>query len=122
MGEKTYSRTERVGDQIQRELAVIIASEVDDPDVGAVTLSGARVSKDLSHARIYVTPREGADVERTINGLNRAAGFLRRRLGSRLRLRHLPRLRFTYDPTLDRAEHLMHLIESGIGPDRPEDC
>lgn len=103
-------RAERVGDQIQRALAEVIGREVADPAVGRMTLSGVDLSPDLRQAKVYVTPAEDSDGERTIGGLNRAAGFLRRRLGTRLRLKRLPRLRFVYDPTLDDACRISELL------------
>lgn len=103
-------RAERVGDQIQRALAEVIGREVADPAVGRMTLSGVDLSPDLRQAKVYVTPAEDSDGERTIDGLNRAAGFLRRRLGTRLRLKRLPRLRFVYDPTLDDACRISELL------------
>ena len=103
-------RAERVGDQIQRELAEVIGREVADPAVGRMTLSGVDLSPDLRQATVYVTPAEDSDGERTVDGLNRAAGFLRRRLGTRLRLKHLPRIRFVYDPTLDDACRISELL------------
>ena len=110
MRNRASGRAERVGDQIQRELAGIIGREVADPAVGRMTLSGVALSPDLRQAKVYVTPAEDSDGDRTIGGLNRAAGFLRRRLGTRLRLKHLPRLRFVYDPTLDDACRISELL------------
>lgn len=110
MRSRASLRAERVGDRIQRELAEIIGREVADPAVGRMTLSGVDLSPDLRQAKVYVTPAEDSDGDRTIGGLNRAAGFLRRRLGTRLRLKRLPRLRFVYDPTLDDAWRISGLL------------
>lgn len=117
MGDREFSRAMRVGDQIQRELATLIANEVSDPRVVQVTLSGVEMTRDLRHAKVLVTPAAEADVESAIVALNRAAGFLRRRLGQTLRLRHLPNIRFEYDPTLDQAERLTALIDASISAD-----
>ncbi len=116
MGIKEYSRSERVADQIQREVANIIALELNDPRVGRVTVSGSSLSKDLSNATIYVTLPAGGDVERTLEGLNRACGFVRRRLGQRVRMRYLPRLRFAHDATLDRATRVGELLDAATHP------
>lgn len=111
MGVREFSRAERVADQIQREVAEIIARHIADPRVGDVTVSGARVSRDLSHATIYVTLHADADVSRTLEGLNSACGFLRRKLGERVRMRYLPRLRFAHDVGFEQAERVSELIE-----------
>ena len=122
MHRKDFTRAQRVGDQIQRELAGIIAREVDDPRVGDVTLSGVDVSKDLGHAKVLVTVPVDADAEGCVGALNRAARFIRHRLAGRIRMRHMPSIRFEYDPTLDQANRLDALIESvAPGPEEPVD-
>lgn len=128
MGIKEYSRSERVADQIQREVAEIISQELEDPRIGRVTVSGSSLSKDLSNATLYVTLPADGDVKRALEGLNRASGFVRRRLGQRVRMRYVPRLRFAHDTTLDRATRVGELIDaatragtSGDAPS-PEDC
>ena len=116
MGIKEYSRSERVADQIQREVAEIVAHELDDPRIGRVTVSGASLSKDLSNATIYVTLPADGDVERALAGLDRACAYVRRRLGERVRMRYLPRLRFAHDVTLERATRVGELIDSASRP------
>ncbi len=115
MGTKEYSRSERVADHIQREVAEIIAQELADPRIGRVTVSGSSVSRDLSSATIYITLPVDGDVKRALEGLNRACGFVRRRLGQRVRMRYVPRLRFAHDVTLDRATRVGELIDSALG-------
>ena len=128
MGIKEYSRSERVADQIQREVAEIIARELEDPRIGRVTVSGSSISKDLSNATLYITLPADGDVERALEGLNRASGFVRRRLGQRVRMRYIPRLRFAHDATLDRATRVGELIDaanrprSNSGAQSREDC
>jgi ribosome-binding factor A len=114
MGIKEYSRSERVADQIQREVAEIISQELDDPRIGRVTVSGSSLSRDLSNATLYVTLPADGDVKRALEGLNRASGFVRRRLGQRVRMRYVPRLRFAHDATLDRATRVGELIDAAI--------
>ncbi len=116
MGIKEYSRSERVADQIQREVAEIITRELDDPRVGRVTVSGSSLSKDLSNATLYITLPVDGDVERTLEGLNRACGFIRRRLGQRVRMRYVPRLRFAHDTTLERATRVGELLDAATRP------
>jgi ribosome-binding factor A len=114
MGIKDYSRSERVADQIQREVAEIIAQELEDPRIGRVTVSGSSLSKDLSNATLFVTMPADGDVQRALEGLNRASGFVRKRLGQRVRMRYVPRLRFAHDETLDRATRVGELIDAAI--------
>jgi len=81
---KEYSRTQRIGDQMQRELAQLIRREVKDPRVGLVTITAVDVSRDVGHAKIFITVMgvEGAeDISQTLKVLNSAAGFLRMQLG-----------------------------------------
>ena len=116
MGIKEYSRSERVADQIQREVAEIISQELQDPRIGRVTVSGSSLSKDLSNATLYITLPADGDVKRALEGLNRASLFFRRRLGQRVRMRYVPRLRFAHDATLDRATRVSELIDAAIRP------
>lgn len=117
MGIKDYSRSERVADQIQREVAEIITQELEDPRIGRVTVSASSLSKDLSNATLFITMPADGDVQRALEGLNRASGFVRRRLGQRVRMRHVPRLRFAHDETLDRATRVGELIDAAMRTD-----
>ncbi len=109
---KGFNRAQRVGDQIQRELSDVIARAVDDPRVEGVTLSAVDVSRDLGNARVFVTLPEGVDPGPAVKALNRAAGYLRRRLAERLHMRYMPSLRFAHDETFERASRVSLLIDS----------
>lgn len=116
---KEYSRTERVGEQIQRELAMLIQQEVKDPRIGMVTVSDVKVSPDLAHAKVYITVLDSAgDKEETVEALNHAANFLRHELAHRLVLRVTPRLQFFYDEAIERGRRLTELIETSVKADR----
>ncbi len=115
-----YSRTQRVGDQLQRELAVLIQQEVKDPRIGMITVNAVEVSRDLGYAEVYVTalgvddqPHQ-AQIEKILNG---AAGFLRSRLARLMKLRIVPHLRFHYDESIARGQHLSALIDKAVGED-----
>jgi ribosome-binding factor A len=113
---RDFSRTRRVADQIQRELAELIRDEIRDPRVGSVTVSEVRVSRDLGYAEVYVTGL-GMDEpasRQMVDALNGAAGFLRRRLAGRMRLRTVPAPRFHYDPVFDQGARLSRLIDDVI--------
>ena len=125
MGNTVYSRSIRVADQIQREIALLVVHEVADPRVGDVTVSGVDLSPDLRHAKVLVTPGRGTDGDASVVALNRAAGFLRSRLGRRIRMRRVPRLVFEHDRTLEHALRIDALIDGAIaapGPAAREPC
>ncbi|MGE3707630.1 MAG: 30S ribosome-binding factor RbfA [Vicinamibacterales bacterium] len=106
------SRPERVGDQIRSEIASLLAREVHDPRIGFVTLTRVTVSPDLQQARVMYTALGDEKARaQTARGLERAAPFLRRQIGSRLRLKRVPELTFVYDESIagqDRIEQLLN--------------
>ncbi|MDX1298407.1 MAG: 30S ribosome-binding factor RbfA [Pseudomonas sp.] len=126
---KEFSRAQRIGDQIQRELAQLIRLEVKDPRLGGlVTVTAVEVSRDSSHAKVFVTvmgagePEEGVDpVAQSIKVLNDASGFLRMQLGRAMKLRSVPNLRFHYDESVIRGAQLSALIERAVSQDRQHD-
>lgn len=111
MGQREYSRSVRVAEQIQREIALLLAHEIADPRIGEVTVSGVDLSPDMRRAKVSITPGRMTDGDAAALALNRAAGFLRSRLASRIRLRYLPRLEFEHDLTLERALRIDALLE-----------
>jgi ribosome-binding factor A len=108
------SRPERVADQIRAEVTMMIARELHDPGVGFVTVTRVEVSPDLQHARVFYTSMGDATARRnTARALDRAAGFMRRRIGQRLRLRRAPEVHFQFDESIghqDRVEQLLNEI------------
>jgi ribosome-binding factor A len=110
------SRPERVADQIRGELGWLLAREVHDPGLGFVTLTRVQVSPDLQLARVFFTALGDEAVRRTsARALERAAPFLRRQIGSRLRLRRTPELRFVYDESVagqDRIEQILNELHA----------
>ena len=106
----------RIADQIQRDLAELIRSEVRDPRVGLVTVSGVEVSPDYAHARVYFTVI-GADAEVAATGLNSAAGHLHNLLFRRLRIHTVPRLHFVHDTSVERGFEIDRLIDQAVGRD-----
>ena len=118
---KVYSRTQRIGDQIQRELAQMIPREVKDPRLGFVTITAVEVSRDVGHAKVFVTVMGENDVEKiqqNVRVLNDAAGYLRMLLGKAMKLRSVPQLHFHYDESIPRGTHLSALIARAISEDR----
>ncbi|OBA00318.1 MULTISPECIES: 30S ribosome-binding factor RbfA [Halomonadaceae] len=118
---REFKRTDRVADQLQKELAVLIQREVKDPRLGMVTVSGVTVSRDLGYADIYVTLLGEQDAERikeNLQVLKRAAGFLRSQIAKRIKLRHVPELRFHFDESVVRGQQLSSLIDEAVSTDR----
>jgi len=101
-----------LGDQIQRELSELLARELRDPRVGMVTITSVDVSPDISHAKVFFTLLDKEKLEDTVHGLRRAAGFLRSQLAKRIKLYTTPELRFEYDESVERGDHLSRLIDS----------
>lgn len=123
---KETPRSTRLADQIQRDLAELIRRELKDPRVGLVTITDVEVSRDLSHAKVYVSSlTDAATHDHTIATLQHAAGFLRARLGHALRVRQVPELHFVYDESVERGIRLSRLIDEAVesggqeGPDEP---
>ena len=105
-------RTERVGDQIAKEVSLIIDRELKDPAIGFVTVTGAKVTPDLRYADVYVSVLgDQQKREASMAGLDRARGFVRSLIGKRVRLRYVPEIRFKLDDSLIRAEKVDRLLE-----------
>lgn len=131
-------RVQRVADQIQRELATLIQMEVNDPRVGMVSVTGVEVSRDIAHAKVFVTvlntltddsqinestlsepgDLDKLEIKENIDALNKAAGFLRSLLAKRLSTRSVPKLRFYYDASIARGQQLSSLIDSALAADQ----
>ncbi len=104
-------RLQRIADRIREELSDMIIRDVSDPRLSGISITGAKVDRELSYADIYVSAVEGHErAPMVIEGLEHASGFLRRRLAERIDLRVFPRLRFHWDPTPERADHIERLL------------
>lgn len=115
---REFSRSRRVGEQIQRELASLVQFELKDPRLGMVTISAVEVSRDLSVAKVYFTVLDAQhDIEQTLQGLTHAGGFLRRELAQRMKLRVVPELRFHYDSSIEKGSRLSALIDQAVSRD-----
>ena len=118
---KEFSRAERVGDAIQRELSQVIRNELRDPRIGMVSVNAVQVSRDLSTARVYVTfvdnPKNVEPAER-LAVLAKAAGFLRSMISREIRMCVVPQLRFVFDETFYKALEISDLIDQAIKSDQ----
>lgn len=116
---KAFSRTGRVAEQIQRDLAELIQLEVKDPRVGLVTLTGVEVAQDYSHAKVYFTTMGSSErVPLAQAGLEHAAGFLRSQLAHRMKLRIMPQLHFVYDSSVEHGVRLSRMIDEAVSADK----
>lgn len=111
-------RTVQVGGLLQKEIAELLVRKIKDPRLEMVTITGVEVSPDLKLARVYFsrfgTPLE---IKRGQEGLQSAAGFLKRELGQRMKLRRVPELEFIHDPSFDYGNRIESLLKK-IFPDK----
>jgi ribosome-binding factor A len=113
-----FSRTDRVGSQIQRELAELVQHELDDPRLGMITIQAVKVVRDFSHAKVFFTMLGGdLDTPGTARILNEAAPYFRHELGQRIKLRSVPALHFVHDESIDRGDRLSSLIDQAVASD-----
>lgn len=123
-GGRDFQRCERVGAELLRSLTVILRDQVKDPRLGNVTLQEVRVSRDLSHAKVYFTcfplDEDANAREALLNG--QLAGFLRHELARTERLRTIPQLRFVHDESINHGEHLTALIDEAMAAIPAERC
>ena len=115
---REFFRADRVAGQLRRELAQLIHQEVKDPAVGFVSVSDVEVTRDLSHAKVYVTIFDSEEAPACIKALNRAGGFLRNRLAKTLRMRIIPELRFFHDASVETGRQVGELIDKAMASDR----
>jgi len=101
---------ERVSERVRMELTTLLTRTVRDPAVSGVTITHVSMSPDLQLARIYYTVLAGNNRHDTARGLRRAKTYLRRAIGQRIQLRHVPELRFMYDETLEQQDRLAQIF------------
>ena len=117
---REFGRTERVADYLRQELARLLQNELRDPRVGMVSVNEVEVSRDLAHAKVFVTfmDRDSeAEAREQLEVLNGAAGFLRTQVAHDARMRTVPRLRFVYDASVTRGRRLSDLIDRALADD-----
>jgi ribosome-binding factor A len=105
-------RPDRVGDQIRKEITILLAREVHDPGIGFVTVTRVEVTTDLQLARVFYTTLGTEDERRqTAKALERALPFLRHQVGERVRLRRVPVLQFVFDKSIETQERVERLLQ-----------
>ncbi|NDL61392.1 30S ribosome-binding factor RbfA [Acerihabitans arboris] len=118
---KEYSRTQRVAQEMQKEIAIILQREIKDPRVGMATVSSVEVSRDLAYAKVFVTflnDNEPQQIKIGITALQDASGFIRSLLGKAMRLRVVPELTFSYDSSLVEGMRMSNLVSQVVQNDR----
>ena len=119
-------RSQRVGEQIKKEVSEILRHQLKDPGlVNLTSVTGVEVSRDLRYAKIFVSIYDNQDVqEKVINILNnKASGFVRSEIGKRIRLRHVPEIEFRLDQSMAYGAHIedvLRSLESKSGDDKPK--
>jgi len=109
---RDFSRSARVSEVIQREVANIVQQSMNDPRAAVVTITHTRMTRDMSSARIYfVMQGEKQAIKETEKVLNKAAGFIRHELTSRIELRYIPKIHFAYDHSVERGLRVGKLID-----------
>ncbi|MGV0998613.1 MAG: 30S ribosome-binding factor RbfA [Fluviibacter sp.] len=113
--QRGFARTDRVAEQIRRDLSELIRAEIRDPRVQQVSLTAVEVTPDYAHAKVFYTALVGESEREALDkGLHRAAGFLRHELSRMLLLRTVPELHFVYDTSVERGVSLSSLIDSAV--------
>ena len=115
---REFSRNQRLGTQIMRSLSELLRFETKDPRLQGVSLTSVDLSRDLSVARVYFSLLNPADSpEPVLEGLGKASGFLRAKLGAAIKVRHVPELRFFHDDSAAQSDKISQLIDSALHAD-----
>ncbi len=115
-----FARTDRIAQQMQREIAELVRLQINDPRVRLVTITGVEVAGDYSHAKVFFTRMDGK-YEEAQQGLESASGFMRSQLAHSIKLRIMPQLHFVYDVSVERGSHLSQLIDQAVASDHQHD-
>lgn len=112
---KSFSRKDRVCEQIRRELAELMRTELKDPRVGMISITDVEVTADYAHAKVFFSTLAGSEnLPAVMTGLEKASGFLRRELGKRISIHMTPQLHFVFDQSLERGAELSKLIQKAV--------
>ena len=116
---RDFSRTDRVAQQIQKEVAMIIQREVKDPRLGMVTVNAVEVTRDLAYAKVFVTffTLDGQSEDESVVILNEAASYIRTLLAKRIKARIMPELRFVFDKSMVEGVRMTNLVNQAVAED-----
>jgi ribosome-binding factor A len=108
----TTRRQKRVNELLKEELGLLLLRDVRDPRLRGVTVTDVQVSPDLGHAHVYISLiGDEEEVAAAIGGLERASGYLRHQIAKRIDLRHVPEFNFSFDPSLERGQRILSLLD-----------
>ena len=107
---KSFHRTDRVSAQLRRELGTLVREAVSEHGLPSVSVSDVEVTRDMAHAKVFVTALQSERAEEAMKGLKAVAHEIRFRLARAVKLRHVPELHFHYDDSVDRGERIDNLL------------
>ena len=112
MPSKSFHRTDRVAAQLRRELGTLVHEAVRELALPSVSVSDVEITRDMAHAKVFVTALQPERADEALKGLKDAAKQIRYELGRAMKLRHVPELHFHYDASFDRGEHIEQLLQA----------
>ena len=117
---REFSRADRVAQQVQKETAQILQRELKDPRVGMVTISEVEVSRDLAYAKIFISSllQDEEKAKTSVKQLNELAPYIRSLLAKRLRMRHVPSIKFVLDTSLNEGIRMSELVDKAVKTDK----
>lgn len=104
-------KTERIASMLEKEISYILMMEVKNADIKFVTVTGVKLTTDLSFAKVYVTVLDDTKKDVTMKALKDASGFIRHELYDRVDIRHIPELEFVYDESIEYGKKIEEIIE-----------
>lgn len=122
---REFGRPERVADFLRKELSQVMQQQLRDPRVGLASITDVDVSRDLSHAKVHVTvlgSDSADDAKEVIQVLNKASGFFRSQVAKSHSMRITPTIRFYFDESIHRGQHLSSLIDDALAADRANEA
>jgi len=115
---REFSRSQRMAEQLRRDLADIVRTEIKDPRLGFSSFTEVRVSRDLGHALVYCSVLDPRQQDETLETLNRASGYIRKLIAGRLHARTVPSLKFVLDDSMMRGAQMDELIRQAVNSDK----
>lgn len=120
MPQKSFHRTDRVSAQLRRELGTLVREAVAEHGLPSVSVSDVEVTRDMAHAKVFVTALQEERSAEAVKGLKAVAHEIRFRLARSVKMRHVPELHFHYDDSVDRGERIDNLLRDlDTGPETP---
>lgn len=119
MAQKSFHRTDRVSAQLRRELGTLVRDAVSEHGLPSVSVSDVEVTRDMAHAKVFVTALQSERSAEAVKGLKAVAPEIRYRLARAVKMRHVPELHFHYDDSVDRGERIDNLLRDL--PDAPSE-